>query len=135
MISDALTKRPIVEKHYKTNQMLWTEQDESQSVCLNQYLQVKYSFFFVCFIWHVHLNSQCIYIVTYKPHDVCVTVLGVAIICTFTTSLHTPFTSVPELGATSQPFARGTKQPYSYTGSDEWFRWWVFRKQRDYSAV
>lgn len=49
MISDALTKRPIVEKHYKTNQMLWTEQDESQSVCLNQYLQVKYSFFFCLF--------------------------------------------------------------------------------------
>lgn len=73
----------------------------------------------VPFIWHVHLNGQCIYIITYKPHDVCVTVHGVAIIRTFTTSLHTPFTSVPELGAISQPFARGTKQPYSYTGSDE----------------
>ena len=34
-------------------------------------------------------------------------------------SLHTPFTSVPELGAISQPFARDTKQPYSYTGSDD----------------
>lgn len=44
---------------------------------------------------------------------------GVAIIRTFTTSLHTPFTSVPELGATSQPFARGTKQPSGYTGSDD----------------
>lgn len=40
--------------------------------------------------------------VTNKPHDVCVTVHGVAIIRTFTTSLHTPFTSVPELGAMSQ---------------------------------
>lgn len=47
------------------------------------------------------------------------TVHGVAIIRTFTTSLHTPFTSVPELGAISQPFARGTKQPYSYNGSDD----------------
>lgn len=47
------------------------------------------------------------------------TVHGVAIIRTFTSSLHTPFTSVPELGAISQPFASGTKQPYSYTGSDE----------------
>lgn len=71
------------------------------------------------FIWHVHLNGQCIYIITYTPHDVCVTVHGVAIIRTFTTSLHTPFTSVPELGASSRPFARGTKQPYSYTGSDD----------------
>lgn len=47
------------------------------------------------------------------------TVHGVAIIRTFTTPLHTPFTSVPELGAISQPFARGTEQPYSYTGSDD----------------
>lgn len=47
------------------------------------------------------------------------TVHGVAIIRTFTTSLHTPFTSVPELGAVSQPFAHGTEQPYSYTGSDD----------------
>lgn len=72
------------------------------------------------FIWHVHLNSRCIYIVTHNPLDVRVTVHGVAIIRTFTTSLHTPFTSsVPELGAILQPFVRGTKQPYSYTGSDD----------------
>lgn len=47
------------------------------------------------------------------------TVHGVAIIRTFTTSLHTPFTEVPELGALSQPFARGTDQPHSYVGSDD----------------
>lgn len=62
------------------------------------------------------------------------TVHGVAIIRTFTTSLHTPFTSVPEPGAISQPFARGTKQPYSYNGSDDSDSL-VFLKRRDYSTV
>lgn len=32
---------------------------------------------------------------------------GIAIKCTFTTCLHTPFTEVPERGAIWQPFARG----------------------------
>ena len=41
------------------------------------------------------------------------------IIRTFTTSLHTPFTSVPKPGAVSQPLVHGTKRPYSYTGSDK----------------
>lgn len=75
-------------------------------------------------IRHVHLKSQCIYMVTYKPHGVCVTVCGVAVIRTFTTSLHTPFTSVPKLGAYSQPFAHGTeKQPQLHGSDDSQFSW------------
>lgn len=108
---DERWQRPTVGNTTKQILVYWT--CESQSVAL--IFTSKMFLLTDMYTW----NGQCIYIVTYKPHDVCVTVNRVATIRTFTTSLHTPFTSVPELGAISQPFAHGTKQPYSYDGSDD----------------
>lgn len=63
---------------------------------------------------------------------------GVAIIRTFTTSLHTslhlPFQYLNK-ELCHGPLVRGTKQPYSYTGSDDSDLWRVFIKQTDYSTV
>lgn len=88
MVSDALTKGQTVENTTKQIQ-LSTEHEESQSVSIcHQYLQVKCSFYLTCTLEEsLHLHH---YIQT--SWCLCVTVHGVAIIRTFTTSVHTPFT-------------------------------------------
>jgi len=126
-----LWQRPTVEKSTKQIKFCVVKKMSHRSglpaVCLNQYLQVKCSFYPTCIEW--------IYIITYKPHDVCVTVHGVAIIRTFTTSLHTPFTSVPELGAISQPLHVVQNNHTATLGVTTVTCGWVFRKHRHYSNV
>lgn len=94
-------------------------------------------------IWHVRWNSQMHlhhYIQTWW-WSLCDSAWSLpSIYVHLQHLLHTPFTSVPELrGASPQPFARGTKQPYSDTGSDDsdswglsvWRKWYYSPKNKE----
>lgn len=84
-------------------------------MCLLQSIFTKSKTFLLSDTYTETVNANYI---TYKSHDG--SLCDSASLCTFTTSLHTPFTLVPELGAIWTIALRtGTKQAYSYTGSDD----------------
>lgn len=121
-----ICQRPTVQKN--TTKQTWNAVNEMSPdpfASVNIY-NWNCSYYLTCTLKTVNASN----IITYKPHDgVWVTVHGVAIIYVHLQHLYIHHLHrYLNLGALPQPFARGTKQPYSYTGSDDsdsWV-WWVF---------